>query len=154
MLIYKILKNILSIIVMVDKNFHLPDLRSDRLKEIDSFVDKARPVDYIDILKKQYNDELKDYQYVETVEEFSLLRPKGCIRYISKYDKKLRSGGLVIKIFENDSKWYAIVKNPHSTVRVSFSSNYIFYISDKKEALKDWMKCFVTDVERGLYEVE
>ena len=127
---------------------------NDRLKEIDEYVDKVKPNDYINTIINN-NVELKDYKYIESVEMFSILKLKGSMKYVNKYDKKLRSGGLLIKIYkkQSDQNWYAIILKENKKYYVSYNSNYIFYIENKNDLLVDWASCFLSDYEKGLYEI-
>jgi len=125
-----------------------------RLAEIDKIVDSYFPNDKLNEVLNTYQHELGDYDYIDTVEKFSLLRLCGKMRYISKYDKKLRTGGLLVKIFQQNGKWTGIIKQYNKKYYVSFDNNYIFYIDSKAGLLKKWANIFVTDVEKGLYDVE
>lgn len=142
---------------MVDKNITNKNL-NDRLAEIDRLVDELIPVDYIDKLKQQFQEELEHYKYIETVEEFSILRLKGSMRYINKYDKKLRYGGLLIKIYQKHGSWYAVIKKTDGTkYYVSFDSNYIFYCENPGEIynqkFSNDLRFFITDVDNDMYDV-
>jgi hypothetical protein len=110
--------------------------------------------DYINIVKKKYDSELHDYDYIDTLAKFSLLKLRGSMKYINKYDKKLRSGGLLIKIFQQNGKWIAILKKYDKKYYVSFDANYIFYLDSKQDVLKDWMQYFVSECDKGTYEIE
>ena len=90
---------------MTDKIF-----LNDRLKEIDILVDNLIPNDYINKLIEKYSDDLKYYSYINSVNDFSILRLKGSMKYINKYDKKIRYGGLLIKIYQKNNKWYGVIK--------------------------------------------
>ena len=139
---------------MVDKSILKANL-SDRLKEIDEYVDLVKPNDYINTLIKNYSSELKHYKYIETVEEFSLLSLRGSMKYINKYDKKLRTGGLLVKIYKNnENKWIGVIKKLKKMYYVSFDSNYIFYMATQDERLSESLKCFISDCDKGLYEIE
>lgn len=139
---------------MVDKSILKANL-SDRLKEIDEYVDAVKPDDYINTLIKTYSTELKHFKYIETVEEFSLLTLRGSMKYINKFDKKLRSGGLLVKIYKNnENKWIGVIKKLKKMYYVSFDSNYIFYMATQDDRLTDSLKCFISDYEKGLYETE
>lgn len=144
-----------SKIRMVDKSILKANL-SDRLKEIDEYVDNAKPNDYINELIKQYASEIKHYKYIETVEEFSILTLTGSMKYINKYDKKLRAGGLLVKIYKNEQnkKWYGVIKKLNKKYYISFEGNYIFYMVNQEERLTESMKCFISDLDKGLYEIE
>jgi hypothetical protein len=121
-----------------------------RLKEIDDIINKLSPNDAINDLIKKY--ELYDYKYIETVEDFSVLHLTGSLRYINKYTQELRYGGLLIKIYEKNTKWYGIIKKMSGKkYHISFNSNYIFYIEPKKKLLREWATKFITDYETGKY---
>ena len=142
---------------MVDKQIMkkiFKDNLNDRLKEIDSIVDTLIPNDYINDIKKKYKHDLMDYDYIDTVAVFSTLKLRGSMRYINKIDKKLRIGGLLIKIFQQNGKWIAIIKNSNKKYYVSFDGNYIFYLDCKAELVKDWAQCFISDCDRGMYDIE
>ena len=72
-----------------------------RQEDIFNLVDTLLPNDNISKIIDKYKDELTNYSYVDTVGKFSLLELKGSIKYINKYDKELRNGGLVTKIYKN-----------------------------------------------------
>ena len=57
-------------------------INNSRLKEIDEYVDHVKPDDYINSIINKYN--LKEYKYIDTVEEFSLLKLRGTIKYVNK----------------------------------------------------------------------
>ena len=101
---------------------------NDRINDIFNLVDKLKPNDYINELIKKYSSELENYLYIDTEIKFSLLKLKGSIKYINKYDKKIRYGGLLIKIYKKNKGWYGIIlKSDGSKNYVLFKLNYIFY---------------------------
>ena len=131
---------------------------NDRLKEIDDIVDKLIPNDYINEIIKRYSEELEYYSYIDSVEEFSTLKLKGSIKYINKYDKKLRYGGLLIKIYQKLGKWYGIIKkSDESKYYVSFNCNYIFYCENIGEInnknLRNELEYFMRTIDNGEYDV-
>ena len=123
---------------------------NERLLEISKYVDKTIKNDYINTLLEKYT-ELKDYTFIKTIEEFSLLSLKGSMKYINKYDKKLRNGGLLIKIYKKNEEWYAIIKK-QKFYHISFNKNYIFYLETKSDLLRSWAECFISDVNNGKYK--
>lgn len=126
---------------------------NDRLKEIDTLVDKYLPNDKINEYISKYSEELEGYKYIETLEEFSLLKPRGKIKYINKYDGNLRHGGLLLKVYKSDGNWIAsIMQFSGKKYYVSFKSNYIFYTQNT--TFTSWAKCFIQDCDKGLYEIE
>jgi len=140
---------------MIDKSILKANL-SDRLKEIDEYVDIIKPNDYINEIIEKFKSELNYYKYIETVEEFSLLTLKGSMKYVNKYDKKIRFGGLLVKIYKNEinKKWYGIIKKLKKMYYISFDSNYIFYRENQNELLTESLKCFISDCDKGFYEIE
>jgi hypothetical protein len=142
---------------MTDKKLFKSTL-NDRLKEIDKMVDDLIPNDYINQLIEKYSEELEYYSYIDSVEEFSTLKLKGSLKYINKYDKKLRYGGLLIKIYQKSGKWYAVIKKSNeSKYYVSFDSNYIFYCENigeiRNKNLRNELEYFMTNVDNGEYDV-
>lgn len=138
---------------MVDK-IQLKECLNDRLKYIDMFVDNIIPNDYINIIIKKYKKELLDYTYIDSIAMFSTLKLKGSMRYINKYDKKLRLGGLLVKIYQKNGKWIGVIKQHDKKYYISFDSNYIFYLDTKQELVRDWAECFISNCDKGLYEIE
>jgi len=138
---------------MVDKNILKLSL-NDRLKEIDEFVDSFLPNTPIKNILTKYKYELDGYEYIESINIFSTLSLKGSIKYVSKYDGQLRSGGLLVKIYKKkNDKWTAIIKQNDKKYYVSFDANYIFYKKTKSEERIDLFKLFVADVDSGMYEL-
>jgi hypothetical protein len=121
-----------------------------RLSEINKFIDNNID-NSIDNLILEYNDELKDYIHIKSLDEFINLPLKGPMKYINKYDGNLRSGGLLIKIYLKDDKWFGLIKQfSGKKYNISFNSNYIFYIKNKKDLLKDWLTCFISEYDAGI----
>lgn len=108
-------------------------------------------VNNINKLMNKYSNELVGYKYIEHLDEFTTLKLKGNIRYINKYDEVLKMGGHLIKIINNNG-WYALLLQPNKKYYVSFSSNYIFYQVSKEEQFRKWAECFITDIDKGLYD--
>ena len=134
---------------MVDRNMIKNNL-NDRLKEIDSIVDSIIPNDYINTLITKYN--LHDFDYIDSMELFSTLKLRGTMKYINKFDKKLRSGGFLIKIFQKNGKWFAIIMQGQKKYYVSFDANYIFYLNSKQDLIRNWADFFISECDKGNYE--
>jgi len=138
---------------MIDKKMLNQGL-NDRLKEIDSLVDELLPSDSINKLIETYSEELKGYDYIDSVGLFSTLKLKGSMKYISRYDKKLRTGGLLIKIYLKNNKWCGVIKKPsNKKYYINFESNYIFYLENKSDLVRDISKYFLSNLEKGMYEI-
>jgi len=114
-------------------------------------IDKIKPNDKINELIDQYSEQLKYFDYIKTVEEFSLLKLRGTMRYINKYDGNLRSGGLLVKIYSIDNNWYGIIKHTKKSYHVSFKSNYIFYLKSKQDDLRSMLEQFEKKINAGDY---
>lgn len=142
---------------MTDKSLVKYNL-NDRQKEIDEIVDNLIPNDYINVLINKYSEQLKYYTYIDSVHIFSTLKLKGSMKYINKYNKQLRYGGLLTKIFNKNNKWFAIIKKPNNKIYcVSFDLNYIFYCQNigeiQNENFKKNLDNFLTNCENGEYEI-
>jgi hypothetical protein len=131
-----------------------------RQDEISYIVDTLHPTDYFTTIFNKYSKELNYYKLIKTIEEFSLLKLKGSLRYINKFTCELRYGGLLIKIFfnYNKKKWYGIIKNSQNKkYYVSFDSNYIFYCENIGEIyennFRNGLDIFITDIESGKYHL-
>ena len=55
-------------------------MKKNRIDNNNNLVDNLLKNDYIHELINQYQDKLIDYDYIETVEQFSLLRLKGSLK--------------------------------------------------------------------------
>ena len=139
---------------MIDKTLIKSTLNA-RLKSIDEYVDKNIVKDPIDNLIKKYSYELQDYDYIDSVEAFSLLTLKGSMKYINRYDKKIRTGGLLVKIYEKKGLWYAVIKSAiGKKYYISFNLNYIFYTESKPTLVRSWAEYFVSEVDKGNFEIK
>ena len=139
---------------MIDKSIVKLSL-NDRLKSIDDFVDNNILEDPINDLINNYSSELQDYDYIDSEALFSILTLKGSMKYINRYDKQLRTGGLLIKIYKKNYQWYAIIKSPiGKKYYISFNSNYIFYTESKPSLVRSWAEYFVSEVEKGSYNIK
>jgi hypothetical protein len=139
---------------MVDNDILIHSM-NDREKEIDNFVNNFFPNDTINILIKKYSSELKDYKYIDYEAIFSTLKLKGCIRYINKFTKQLRFGGLLIKIFKKNNKWYALLKKfDGEKYRISFNSNYIFYLENNQDKFRHDLEYFIMSVDNNEYDIQ
>jgi hypothetical protein len=125
--------------------------KKNRLKEINDYIDNNIE-NNIDALIEKYKIELTDYTYIKSIVDFCELSLRGPLKYINKYDGFLRSGGLLIKIFNKNNNWYGKIKQfSGKTYNISFDSNHIFYIKNKKDLFKEWMVCFISDYDNGKY---
>ena len=130
---------------------------NNRQQEVFDLVDKMikNNNNIIDIIDK-YDNDLKNYQYIETIDQFSKILPKGSMRYINKYTGELKKGGLVIKIYQNifNNKWYALLLIMGKKFKISFNNNHIFYLDSRDESMRRWANCFIANVDKGLYDLE
>lgn len=109
----------------------------------------------MDELLDTYHDELQGYDRIDNLDNFIRLELKGSIRYINKYDKKLKFGGLLAKIYrKDDNTWHCVLIKPTGKkYYVSFNNNYIFYSKSREEKMNDWANIFVSNIDKGLYEI-
>ena len=139
---------------MIDKTL-IKSTLNPRLKNIDEYVDNNILKDPIDNLIKKYSFELQDYDYIDSEGLFSTLTLKGSMKYINRYDKKIRTGGLLIKIYEKKGQWYAVIKSAlGKKYYISFNLNYIFYTESKPTLVRSWAEFFVSEVEKGHFEIK
>ena len=125
---------------------------NNRLNEIDNTIKELMPNNYINNIINKYKTELDNYKYIDNIIDFSLLPLKGSIRYINKYDLNLRYGGLLIKVYEKNNKWYGLIKkNNNKRYNVLFNNNYIFYRDTNSNKLINWGKCFLSEIDSGKY---
>ena len=130
-------------------------MANTRLKSINDYVDKNIIKDPINNLIEKFSFELQDYDYIDTVEAFSLLTLKGSMKYINRYDKKIRTGGLLVKIYEKKGLWYAVIKSAiGKKYYISFNLNYIFYTESKPTLVRSWAEYFVSEVDKGNFEIK
>jgi hypothetical protein len=125
-----------------------------RNQEISNIIDNLLFDKNIYDIQLEYKEELKGYDYINTLSWFSTLELKGSMRYINKYDKKLRYGGLLIKIINKNNKWIAKIKKSDNKIyNVSYNNNYIFY-NNTRTNLRDWAQCFISDIEKDKYDIK
>lgn len=121
--------------------------------------------------KKKYREKLLDYNYIHTLQDFSLIAKGGFIKPISIYTEELKSGGIIIKIDKEDDKWYALlatfsqykgISYSKKFWKVYFDNNYIFHkpcdkisiCDNKTETMLDWRDKFVSKDELYKYTSE
>lgn len=139
---------------MNEKDYLKQGKINERNIEIFNMIDNLIPDSNIDKLRELYKSELSGFEYIDSLSWFSSLELKGSLRYINKYDKKLRYGGLLIKIYQNNNKWIGIIKKINNKkYYISFDNNYIFYINTASGNLRDWAECFISDIDNDMYNI-
>jgi len=123
----------------------------NRKQQIDYFVNNNIINYNLQNILKIYNEELKDYKYIDNIKEFSELNLKGSLRYVNIYDHKLRYGGLLIKIYNKNNNWYAVIKQHNKHYYINYKNNYIFYLDTKQKLIRDWADVFISNYNNGLY---
>jgi hypothetical protein len=127
-----------------------------RQQDISNFINININNNNINNLLSTYNDELNGYTYIDNIYDFSLLKLKGSIRYINHYDEKLRYGGLLIKIYnkKNTNEWICVLKKSNGKkYYVNYKNNYIFYLDSKNNKFRNWAELFISDINKGKYEI-
>jgi hypothetical protein len=121
------------------------------MSDIKLFIDSHIKDKFDDMILK-YHNELEDYIHIASLSEFSVLPLKGSMRYINKYSKEIRFGGLLIKIYEKYGNYFAILKKINGKkYHVSFNNNFIFYKKNSNDNFRDSLKYFIADYDKGLY---
>ena len=121
------------------------------MSDIKLFIDSHIKDKFDDMILK-YHNELEDYTHIDSLSEFSVLPLKGSMRYINKYSKEIRFGGLLIKIYEKYGNYFAILKKINGKkYHVSFNNNFIFYKKNSNDNFRDSLKYFIADYDKGLY---
>jgi len=125
----------------------------DRNNENNIFIDTTIEDKFINILTK-YKYELDGYKYIEHIGDFACLPLKGSLRYINKFSQELRYGGLLIKIYEKNGNYFAMVKKMNGKIyHVSYNNNFIFYIKNSNESFRDSLSLFISEYDKGLYNI-
>lgn len=150
-------------------------LKKDK-KELDKLLQTRDPKEdglknHI-LWKRKYHENLLDYNYIHTLDEFVSLTVGGLIKPIYIYDEQLKAGGIIIKIEkEEPNKWYCLVgifdsynkiKYNKKFWKIYFDKNYIYYkppnkISindDKTELYKNYMDKFISKNELTNFKQE
>lgn len=122
-----------------------------RKQQIDYFVNNNIINYNLQNILNIYKEELKDYKYIDNVKDFSELNLKGSLRYVNIYDHKLRFGGMLIKIYNKNNNWYAVIKQYNKHYYVNYKNNYIFYLDCKQNLIRNWANLFITNYNNGLY---
>lgn len=106
-------------------------------------------------LEEKYKEELKNYSYISKVEDFANLTLKGSIRYINRRTRELKYGGLLTKIYQDKNKhWMCVIIKPDKTkYYVSYNNNFMYYIKSSQDRFDDWTSVFMTNVDKGLYDI-
>lgn len=97
--------------------------------------------DYIDL--NNY-PELKDYIYIETLDELNKTDYGVYVKYINK-NLKLRSGGFYIRNFESNNTTYLVLyqQKYNKFYQVNFNKNYIFRTKTRSEKLRELFLTFI-----------
>jgi cyclopropane fatty-acyl-phospholipid synthase-like methyltransferase len=127
--------------------------KNKRLEEINTIVDNILQNNKKNDIFKKYESELQNFDYIDSLEKFSLLTLRGTMKYVNKYDKKLKSGGLLAKILNENNNWFALIKQGNKFYKISYNSNYIFYIPQKSDLVRNFADLFITEFEKGNYDI-
>ena len=121
------------------------------MDDIKIFINQNIEDKFNDIIIK-YKNELMDYTYIENLSDFTILSLKGSLRYINKYSKELRFGGLLVKIYEKYGNYFAIVKKINGKkYHISFNNNFIFYKQNSDDKFRDSLKYFISEYDKENY---
>ena len=117
-------------------------------KMIDELFD-----DYINVLIAKYN--LYEYKYIDNIVLFSLLPLRGSMKYINRYTHEIRNGGLLIKIYMKNNKYYGIIKKNDKKYHISFNNNYIFYkeYTSRNSKIRNVLESIIDNVNKNKYNI-
>jgi hypothetical protein len=81
--------------------------------------------------KKKFKEDLIDFTYIHTIDEFIKLGLGGVMKIITLSNEDLKKGGILVKISKDikNNKWFALLSIPKKRYiwKVYFDTNYIFY---------------------------
>ena len=118
--------------------------KSKRELQIENFIDNIKTQEEylneqeykINKLIKRYNNELEDYKYISSLNEFKSLKEGGYIRYFN-LNEELKWGGILLKKFKyNDMNMMVLCNSYSKNFNISFDKNYIFYKKHTTQADK------------------
>jgi len=109
--------------------------KSKREKQLELFlnqIDSQEKYEYdrdlkVTQLKKNYNNELEDYNFIKDINEFNNIDKGGYIRYFNLNDEFKWGGILIKKIKNNEMDLMVLCNSGCNRFVVSFQKNYIFY---------------------------
>jgi hypothetical protein len=115
--------------------------------------------------KEQYYEELLDYKYIHSLDEFIKLRKGGIIKIISMKNEILKKGGIILDIKKNNkNKYYALVgiTNRNILWKIYFDDNYIFFReqysiyknNQSSDNFKHFISKFIPQTDSNEYEFE
>jgi len=144
-------------------------MKKDDLESLNEILKTRDPkidaIKKIDEWKEIYNEDLKDYKYIHTIDEFKTISKGGILKTISLKDEKLKKGGVILDIKKNHkNKWYALVgiTNRNILWKIYFDDNYVFFRepytifknNQTTSKFKDFFNNFVPKNELSKYSSE
>jgi len=134
-------------------------------KLLENYDPKADGLNKYKEWKKKYYDELLDFKYIHTKEDFEKLTLGGVIKIISLSNEELKSGGVLVKKgIDKQKRLFCLLSIPKKNYiwKVYFNYNYIFYRphfnayinDDKTDAFKNMLNKFVSKEEAEHYTTE
>ena len=117
-------------------------MATERLREIEEIAFEYENNKISNLLVK-YKTELEEYKWIDSVEEFSVLRLANPVKYIYKKKCRIRSG-ILVKIVEENNRWFAIVKKMGNLFeKFDFESVYFFYGLNNNEKFRKYITLFL-----------
>ena len=111
--------------------------------------------------KKTYKNELIDFTYINTLEDFKKMGLGGVVRVFTLANDELKKGGILVKVANENNKWYALLSIPKLRYiwKIYFDNNYVFYrvpynvyiSDDTTDAFKNILDKFVNKDEVEFY---
>jgi len=135
-------------------------MKKEDMKFLESLLkerEEPKNIEYTNVIKNKYGEELEDFNYIHNLEDFKNLKNGGIIKSVRLDTGELRKGGILIKIEKLNNKWYALIGSINKKIfwRIYFNSNYIYYrkpystykVDDKTERFINAMNKFITPEE-------
>jgi len=129
--------------------------KSNREKQIDDFLKQLETQDeyesqlkkQIELFYKEYSEELEDYQYIKSINEFNNIKKGGYVRYFN-LNNEIKWGGILIKKIKNNDMDLMVLCNSNcNRFIVSFQKNHIFYKKHQTSADKT-RKIFLSALDK------
>jgi hypothetical protein len=89
--------------------------------------------------------DLSQFELIDTVEKFSILPAKGRVIYINRYTEEKKIGGMLIKVFKENDRWYCLLLNNKKFYKVSYNSNHIYYKGNTYHIFRQYITDFVSN---------
>ena len=121
-------------------------MSADRLREIEELGMELENNKVSNLLIK-YQKDLEEYSWIDTVEQFSVLRLAHSVKFINKKNGYIYQG-LLVKILEEKGIWFALIKDINGKIhRINYNDVYFFYGLNRNERIRKYMDLFIKNYD-------